>query len=113
MPDQQPAQKLAPNSQESEEALLGSILINPEIFDEMLGLVRVEDFYYMHHQFVFTALLDLRARGFDVAVVDVSPLPFASPGSDPDALAHRLWRLQREAPDLVAQHLLKFLGEAH
>jgi hypothetical protein len=43
-------------------------------------------------------LLDLRARGFDLAVVDVSPLPFVRPGADAsDALAHRLWVLQREA----------------
>jgi uncharacterized protein (DUF58 family) len=38
------------------------------------------------------ALLDLRARGFDLAVVEVSPVPFAPPGSSPtDKLAHRLW----------------------
>jgi uncharacterized protein (DUF58 family) len=44
------------------------------------------------------ALLDLRARGFDLAIVDVSPLPFAAPGPDPlDELAWRIWRLRREA----------------
>jgi uncharacterized protein (DUF58 family) len=45
-----------------------------------------------------TALLDLRARGFDLAIVEVSPLPFAAAGPDePEMLAHRLWRLKREA----------------
>jgi uncharacterized protein (DUF58 family) len=44
-----------------------------------------------------SALLDLRARGFDLAVVDVSPLPFTPAGEGLDELAHRLWRLQREA----------------
>ncbi|HET7045573.1 MAG TPA: DUF58 domain-containing protein [Gaiellaceae bacterium] len=44
------------------------------------------------------ALLDLRSRGFDLAVVDVSPIPFSPPGrGELDALAHRLWRLRREA----------------
>ncbi|MDQ3992392.1 MAG: hypothetical protein M3229_01900, partial [Actinomycetota bacterium] len=44
------------------------------------------------------ALLDLRARGFDLAVVEVSPVPFAPPGpSGVDQLAHRIWRLTREA----------------
>jgi uncharacterized protein (DUF58 family) len=44
------------------------------------------------------ALLDLRARGFDLAVIEVSPLEYAEPGPAPaDALAHRLWRLKREA----------------
>jgi uncharacterized protein (DUF58 family) len=44
------------------------------------------------------ALLDLRGRGFDLVVVDVSPLAFAGPPRDPDAeLALRFWRLWREA----------------
>jgi uncharacterized protein (DUF58 family) len=44
------------------------------------------------------ALVDLRARGFDLAVVDISPVPFVEPGSGPlDELAFRLWLLRREA----------------
>jgi uncharacterized protein (DUF58 family) len=43
------------------------------------------------------ALLDLRARGYDLAVVEVSPEPFVEPGtSELDALAHRLWLLRRQ-----------------
>jgi len=44
------------------------------------------------------ALLDLRARGFDLVVVEVSPVPFVHPGSSElDLLSYRLWRLSREA----------------
>ncbi len=44
------------------------------------------------------ALFDLRARGFDLAVVDVSPLPFVTaPTRRPEALALRLWPLWRES----------------
>ena len=44
------------------------------------------------------ALVDLRARGFDLAVVDVSPLPFVTlPPGSPDTLALRLWPLWRDA----------------
>ncbi len=44
-----------------------------------------------------TALLDLRGRGFDVVVVEVSPLEATVPAAgDPLELAHRLWRLSRE-----------------
>jgi uncharacterized protein (DUF58 family) len=44
------------------------------------------------------ALLDLRARGFDLAVIEVSPVPFAPPGEQElDELAHRLWILRRDA----------------
>jgi uncharacterized protein (DUF58 family) len=44
------------------------------------------------------SLLDLRARGFDLAVIEISPVPFATRGrSELDRLAHRLWLLRREA----------------
>jgi uncharacterized protein (DUF58 family) len=44
------------------------------------------------------ALVDLRARGFDLAVVEISPVPFVEPGeSELDRLAYRLWLLRREA----------------
>jgi uncharacterized protein (DUF58 family) len=44
------------------------------------------------------ALLDLRARGFDLAVVETSPVPFVTPSGDELAqLSYRLWRLSRES----------------
>jgi uncharacterized protein (DUF58 family) len=44
------------------------------------------------------ALLDLRARGFDLAVVEISPVPFVEQGTgELDDLAYRLWLLRREA----------------
>jgi uncharacterized protein (DUF58 family) len=44
------------------------------------------------------ALLNLRARGFDLAVVEISPLRYVTPGpSAPERVAHRLWELRREA----------------
>jgi uncharacterized protein (DUF58 family) len=44
------------------------------------------------------ALFDLRARGFDLAVIEISPVPFTKPGPlRADALAHRLWLLRRAA----------------
>jgi uncharacterized protein (DUF58 family) len=44
-----------------------------------------------------STLLDLRGRGFDLAVVEVSPTPFtpAGPG-EADRVAHRLWLLRRD-----------------
>ena len=44
------------------------------------------------------ALIDLRARGFDLAVVELSPYSFVPEGeSESERLAYRLWRLRREA----------------
>jgi uncharacterized protein (DUF58 family) len=55
------------------------------------------------------ALLDLRARGFDLAVVDVSPLPFVPrPARGLDALAYDIWTLHRDA----VRHRLQRAGVA-
>ena len=44
------------------------------------------------------ALLDLPGRGFDLAVIEISPFPFVEEGeSETERLAYRLWRLRREA----------------
>lgn len=44
------------------------------------------------------ALLDLRARGFDLVVVEISPEPFLDPPKGEVAtLARRIWHLRREA----------------
>ena len=44
------------------------------------------------------ALLDLRARGFDLVVIEVSPVPFVDPGTGQLAdLSYRLWQLARES----------------
>ena len=55
------------------------------------------------------ALLDLRARGFDLAVVDVSPLPFTTrPGEGLDSVAYDIWLLRRDA----VRHRLRRAGVA-
>jgi uncharacterized protein (DUF58 family) len=46
---------------------------------------------------VVNVLLDLRARGYDLVVVDVSPLDLVAPESPLEELADRLWRLSRDA----------------
>ena len=43
------------------------------------------------------ALMDLRRRGFDLAVIEITPEGFIAPATDAfDTTARRLWRLQRE-----------------
>ncbi|MBV8066050.1 MAG: DUF58 domain-containing protein [Actinobacteria bacterium] len=50
------------------------------------------------------ALIDLRARGFDLVVVEVSPMPFVEVGDgELDRLSFQLWRLTREAMRLRYQ----------
>jgi uncharacterized protein (DUF58 family) len=43
------------------------------------------------------ALLDLRARGYDLAILEISPLPFVpQPRTETEIVARRLWVLERE-----------------
>jgi uncharacterized protein (DUF58 family) len=44
------------------------------------------------------ALLDLRRRGFDLAVIEIDPAPYVDPGKEElEQLAFRLWQLRRDA----------------
>ena len=55
------------------------------------------------------ALFDLLARGYDLAVVDISPLPPATEvGGEWERLARRLWALERE----TLRHRYQRLGAA-
>jgi uncharacterized protein (DUF58 family) len=55
------------------------------------------------------ALFDLLARGYDLAVVDISPLAHTGPaGGEWDELARRLWALERE----TLRHRYQRLGAA-
>jgi uncharacterized protein (DUF58 family) len=44
------------------------------------------------------ALIDLRARGFDLAIVEISPVPFVEPGrQELERLAYDIWTARRDA----------------
>ena len=44
------------------------------------------------------ALLDLRGRGYDLTVIELSPLAFVRPGRrETERLAYRLWAMERDA----------------
>jgi uncharacterized protein (DUF58 family) len=58
------------------------------------------------------AIRTLRARGFDVAVIEVAPQGFLSPQSDARSeLAHRLWELERHAVRTDLRHQGIAVGE--
>ncbi len=51
-----------PHSRESEEALIGAVLINPGAFSEVQALVSEEDFYIHRHRWIWEAFGELNAR---------------------------------------------------
>jgi replicative DNA helicase len=60
MIDTLPQQKALPHSEESERAVLGSVMLDPAILPTISGRLRAEDFYLERHQLVFQAMLDLQ-----------------------------------------------------
>lgn len=53
---------LQPHSVEAEEAVLGAILINPEVLYEVLSFLRSDDFFIVRHQWIWEALMNLHER---------------------------------------------------
>ncbi len=51
-----------PVSIEAEQALLGSILIKPESFDQVGGMIDADDFYLEEHKHIYSALLKMYAQ---------------------------------------------------
>ncbi len=53
--------KQMPVSVEAEQALLGSIIIKPEAFDQIGGMIKTEDFYLEEHKQIYSAFISMYA----------------------------------------------------
>jgi replicative DNA helicase len=61
-----------PWSQEAEQGVLGSMLINPELIDILAMDLKPSDFFFSYNQAVYKAITDLRAKERSVDVLTVS-----------------------------------------
>lgn len=60
-----------PFSPEAEQAVLGSILIDPEKITEVATLLRAEDFYIHEHEQIYNGMLELFTRSRSIDVVNL------------------------------------------
>lgn len=60
-----------PHSREAEEALIGSILINPDAYLEVASFLQAEDFYIHRHRFAWQAISRLQERRSPVDLLTV------------------------------------------
>ncbi|HLZ58081.1 MAG TPA: replicative DNA helicase [Ktedonosporobacter sp.] len=58
-------EKLLPQNIEAESGVLGSIIIDPEAVDRVIGYLRPEDFYRDAHRQLYEAIAGLKARGIE------------------------------------------------
>jgi replicative DNA helicase len=60
-----------PHSREAEEAIIGSILIDPSIVNDIVEMVSSEDFYFPKNKIVFKAIEELFDEGEPIDVISV------------------------------------------
>jgi replicative DNA helicase len=53
---------LAPHNVESEEAVLGAILLSPEALFEVLSFINADDFFIVRHAWIWEAIVNLHER---------------------------------------------------
>jgi replicative DNA helicase len=63
--------KIPPHSNESERALLGSLLVRPEAIHDALELVNQDSFYAERHQTIFATVIELAQKGAPIDMVSV------------------------------------------
>ena len=66
------ADLLPPHSQEAEEAVLGSLLIDPEAILRVASFLAPEHFYVVKHQWVFEAMMQLQEKREPIDLLTVS-----------------------------------------
>jgi replicative DNA helicase len=59
-----------PHSRDAEEAILGSVLINPDVFDECI--LEPQDFYIHRNEWVWQAFGELRKKGTPIDILTVT-----------------------------------------
>ena len=61
--------KQMPVSVEAEQALLGSIIVSPDAFDKIGGIIIAEDFYVEEHKHIYSALIKMYSQNKTIDVV--------------------------------------------
>ena len=63
---------LLPQNTEAEEAVLGAILVNPQVITKVVETLRPESFYKPSHRYVYEAMLQLFNQNERIDIVSVS-----------------------------------------
>ena len=72
-----PAQ-VVPHSREAEEAVVGAVLINPEVYYDVAQFLQAEDFYIIRNRWIWEAYTRLHN--------DRAPIDFLTVSADLDRL---------------------------
>jgi replicative DNA helicase len=67
-----PTSHAIPHSREAEEAVIGSILINPEVYFDVAVFLRNEDFYIHRNRWIWSAIAQLHSARTPIDLLTVS-----------------------------------------
>jgi replicative DNA helicase len=70
--DQASTPQVVPHSREAEEAVIGSILINPEAYYDVAQFLRAEDFYIHRHAWIWEAFVRLNESRTPIDLLTVA-----------------------------------------
>src|SRR5512143_511893 len=66
------ASTVLPHSRESEEAVVGAVLINPEVYYDLAQFLQPDDFYIHRLRFIWESYIRLHERRVPVDILTVS-----------------------------------------
>jgi replicative DNA helicase len=61
-----------PHNREAEEAIVGSVLINPDVYEEVTGFLRAADFHIVHLRWIWEAFDRLRNKQAPIDILTVT-----------------------------------------
>lgn len=64
--------KVFPHNSEAEQAVLGAILLDNQVLDEVIEILDVESFYLTKHQDIYSAILSLYERNSPIDIITLS-----------------------------------------
>src|SRR5512146_2076434 len=67
-----PAAPSIPHSREAEEAVVGAVLINPEVYYDVAQFLSADDFYIHRHKWIWEAFTSLHEQRIPVDLLTVS-----------------------------------------
>jgi len=70
--EQIPEPQVVPHSRESEDAVIGAILINPEAYYDVAQFLQPDDFYIHRHRWIWQAFMRLNERNAPIDILTVA-----------------------------------------
>ncbi len=94
----EPPLRVPPNNEDAERSVLGAVLLDNRVLDELSGRLKPEDFYREGHRHIFRAMMELHQRGEPIDVLTTADFLDADDRLEASGGPAYLTRLSGEVP---------------